>query len=129
VRAAVASLLVLIMTAPLITKTVLLVNYSVKKDYYTKVFCENKEFPQLKCEGKCRLAKQLKAIDVPSNSQKPEFPELLKTELQPFLPVALVSFLLSNASILRSVLLVSSDDLRCGYPIDMYSPPDNRLIA
>lgn len=35
--------------------------YHVNKDYIARVLCENRDKPQLNCDGKCYLAKQLKA--------------------------------------------------------------------
>ncbi len=35
--------------------------YQVNKDYIARVLCENRDKPQLHCDGKCYLAKQLKA--------------------------------------------------------------------
>ncbi|AUD01158.1 hypothetical protein [Spirosoma pollinicola] len=35
--------------------------YHVNKDYIARVLCENRDKPQLHCDGKCYLAKQLKA--------------------------------------------------------------------
>ena len=33
--------------------------YIVNYDYIVKELCENKDKPELKCNGKCHLAKQL----------------------------------------------------------------------
>ncbi|MVM30813.1 hypothetical protein GO755_12295 [Spirosoma sp. HMF4905] len=35
--------------------------YHVNKDYIARVLCENRDKPQLHCDGKCYLAKKLKA--------------------------------------------------------------------
>ncbi|WP_379716088.1 hypothetical protein [Flavobacterium sp. GCM10027622] len=35
------------------------VDYVVNYDYITKVLCENKAKPELKCNGKCHLMKEL----------------------------------------------------------------------
>lgn len=44
------------------------VDYVVNYDYISKVLCENKEKPELKCNGKCHLMKEIsKQID----SEKP----------------------------------------------------------
>ncbi len=41
----------------------LVVNYKVNKEKITALFCVNKAKPQLKCNGLCHLAKQLKNTD------------------------------------------------------------------
>ncbi len=38
----------------------MLVNYEVNLTYIIENFCENKNAPELKCEGKCHLKKELK---------------------------------------------------------------------
>lgn len=41
-------------------QTILLANYVLNKSYYATVLCENKAKPQMHCEGKCHLKKELK---------------------------------------------------------------------
>lgn len=41
----------------------LVVEYQVNKNYIATVLCINKDRPQLKCEGKCQLTKELKAAE------------------------------------------------------------------
>ena len=35
--------------------------YQLNKEYIARVLCENRDKPQLHCDGKCYLAKRLKA--------------------------------------------------------------------
>lgn len=51
-------------------KLVLLSNYLLNKEYITLNFCENKNKPKLRCNGKCHLAKQLKKQEKQDNSAK-----------------------------------------------------------
>lgn len=37
--------------------------YVINYDYIVKELCENKEKPELKCNGKCHLAKQLANVN------------------------------------------------------------------
>ena len=61
---------------PLFLKVGILINYLVQYKYYVEVLCENKNKPELKCNGKCHLAKELKTVDeVPL---KPELPQRFK---------------------------------------------------
>jgi hypothetical protein len=41
----------------------LVLNYQLNKDFIAKYLCENKNKPELKCEGKCYLCKRLKKED------------------------------------------------------------------
>lgn len=40
--------------------------YLTNKEYVAKNLCENKEKPQLKCNGKCHLAKRLQELEEPA---------------------------------------------------------------
>lgn len=39
---------------------VILVNYELNTVAITEIYCENKDEPQLECNGKCHLAKEIK---------------------------------------------------------------------
>jgi hypothetical protein len=47
----------------------LLVNYQIQKTYYIEVLCENQEEPEIQCEGKCHLSKQLAAESTNPNNE------------------------------------------------------------
>jgi hypothetical protein len=48
-------------------------NYNINKAEITKKYCENKDKPILKCEGKCHLKKQLeKSADTQNKTVKTE---------------------------------------------------------
>jgi len=46
------------------------VEYAINKSYIVQYLCENRDEPRLKCDGKCYLAKQLKATQ-PTQDQEP----------------------------------------------------------
>lgn len=50
--------------------------YVANKNYVTEVFCINKDKPQLKCNGKCHLAKSLAKAEKEKN-EKETTPPLL----------------------------------------------------
>src|SRR5690606_413609 len=58
--------------------------YQLNKDYIVAELCENKDKPELNCEGKCYLTKQLKQADSQEKKQEEQSP---RTRFQ----VALVS--------------------------------------
>ena len=39
----------------------IIAHYQLNKEYITRVLCENRDKPDLHCDGKCYLAKRLKA--------------------------------------------------------------------
>jgi hypothetical protein len=52
--------LILVFTLPFWVKGVVLLNFMANRTYIVEHFCENKDKPQLHCEGKCYLHKELK---------------------------------------------------------------------
>lgn len=55
--------------------------YVMNYDYIKNVLCENKDRPQLNCDGKCYLAKQLAAA-TEQNEENPFGEKQSKTEIQ-----------------------------------------------
>lgn len=55
--------------------------YVMNYDYIVNVLCENKDKPQLKCDGKCYLSKQL-AKEAEQNKSNPFGEDQAKTEIQ-----------------------------------------------
>lgn len=45
------------------TQAYYLIDYQLRKDFIAQAFCVNKQKPQLNCNGKCYLAKRLKATE------------------------------------------------------------------
>jgi len=76
-KAAAISLLILLI-APMLSKLFLVTNYIYQYDYYVNVLCENKEKPELKCNGTCHLAKELKVVE--EKESCPELPAQVKIE-------------------------------------------------
>lgn len=62
----------------MLSKLFLVTNYLYQYDYYVNVLCENKEKPELKCNGTCHLAKELKVVD--DKESAPELPAQIKVE-------------------------------------------------
>lgn len=43
----------------------------LNRDYIARVLCVNRDKPQMHCNGKCHLAKQLKAVENTERKQQP----------------------------------------------------------
>lgn len=59
-----------------------LLDYALRYDYYAQVLCENRDRPELKCNGTCKLAQLMKASEeayqaIPNSSKTMEAPVLL----------------------------------------------------
>lgn len=61
----------------------MVVFYSVDNQSFTEAFCENKDKPELKCNGKCQMSKL--AEQDSSNEQNPNFLENLQREITLFI--------------------------------------------
>lgn len=46
---------------PTVSSWGIIAHYNLNRDYIARVLCENRDRPQLHCDGKCFLAKRLKA--------------------------------------------------------------------
>ena len=72
--------------------------YIVNYDYIANVLCENKDIPEMKCNGKCYLSKMI-ARDREQNKENPFETSVLKVDQIPILVLELNSFhFLSNTS-------------------------------
>ncbi len=60
-------------------KVGILANYVVQYNYYVNVLCENKDVPEMKCNGKCHLAEELKEAESPK-AESPVLPSDVKVE-------------------------------------------------
>jgi hypothetical protein len=69
------SLSVILMMAAILgqtfSKSFLVLDYQLNKDYIARVLCINRNKPEMKCEGKCYLCKKLKA-DAGKDRENPE---------------------------------------------------------
>lgn len=63
--------LVLVLITQSISTSLTLLNFEIQREAITALFCINKEKPELHCDGKCYLEKQIKA-DEESHSDKPQ---------------------------------------------------------
>ncbi|MBC7892264.1 MAG: hypothetical protein H7Y12_08635 [Sphingobacteriaceae bacterium] len=98
---------VLFLTA-LLTLRVLIVpaifvDYQVRKAYIAKYLCENRNRPELRCDGQCYLAKRLHAAQGQEQSQKGH--ELMRFLFElPFESPA-TEFVFTSISLTQRVLL------------------------
>jgi hypothetical protein len=54
------------------------VDYQLRMDYYVEVLCENRDRPELHCDGKCALAQKLQAAMAESLPEAPQAPNSLQ---------------------------------------------------
>lgn len=91
-RKAAAIFLAVVLTLSFWVKGGVLLHFLANRAYIVEHFCENKDSPQLHCDGKCYLHKQLNNVEPPErNADTPSAMHWLhKWELADFdLPVRL----------------------------------------
>ncbi len=64
-----------------LSKMILFSNYIINKESITLKFCENKNKPKMKCNGKCHLKKQLQEQDKKENSSKTDIKEVNESQI------------------------------------------------
>lgn len=64
--------LLLVLNLPLFSRMGVVVYFQANKAYIAKVLCVNKNRPSLHCDGKCYLAKKLKATEEREQKQTAE---------------------------------------------------------
>ena len=103
------------------SSVVIVADYYVHKDFIAKNLCENKDKPQMHCEGKCCLKKKLAKE---SKDQAPS-PRNQKSEQTVNLFYSESKFELKNPGFLITTpLYFSYDDLHtCGFQHTVFHPP------
>jgi hypothetical protein len=115
-------LLALVVLFSPLQKVWLVVSFQLNQEYIAKTLCENKAKPQLQCEGKCHLKKQLQKAE--QEEQKLPTSQKEKAEITLF-------YAISHAFDFRffeAKALTSYPDLKdCSKPqvatLDIFQPP------
>jgi hypothetical protein len=65
----------------------LYIDYTINKEEITQKYCENKDKPEMECNGCCHLKKELNKVEKAEESENSSFPisKISKQEIQPFL--------------------------------------------
>lgn len=86
--------------------------YVANKEYVAKELCVNKAKPQLKCNGKCHLAKQLKKLEEPQPKKTPATPKELKLKEMTWVITSVEILATTETPILSESTLTHWNDLK-----------------
>jgi hypothetical protein len=115
--------LILLYTVALLRPVAPLVDYVINQELITEEFCENKKLPELECNGKCYLAKQLKKVN-PDQSN----PIQLNINWNDY-PIGFVSILKVNfektQKLKSNQYCIKKMGATNSYINQSYSPPEN----
>ena len=102
----------------------MLFNYTVQYTYYSETLCENKDKPELHCNGVCQLTKELKSVDDTQSNSDSSFPENLKIELLPALLLnELIDSPTNQLTNSRTILISFQNLYRYNPATDIFHPP------
>jgi hypothetical protein len=87
-RQAIAILLLCSLSVHCAGRLGIVASWWLNREYVARVLCINRDKPQLQCNGKCHLAKQLKAADAAEQPQHPLGSKQAFAEIQLFCPSA-----------------------------------------
>lgn len=102
--------------------TVLL--YEINKTSITKQYCENKNRPQMHCNGRCFLRKQLLKLNDTTKIEAPaSFPSLLHFETMPLAPFTHEAFYFFEQPIKRTCGSYIVCTILKGIKRNIFAPP------
>ena len=117
----IAIALVFLYAAAMLQTYVPLISYAVNKEYIANVLCENKSKPQMHCNGKCHLNKELtKAGNEESKSNSGT-----RNEVMDFLAIQINSGeeLNYTASTTSDLTYSYNDNYSFNFPGTIFHPP------
>ncbi len=101
------------------SKSILVLNYVIQKDYFAKELCEKKSIPGNCCKGKCELYKEIKEDNKREGGSSPLV--LPKNEISVFELSSFSCFFYCSAVIIFHPEVVS--ELPIGGHFDILRPP------
>lgn len=119
-----AILLIAVFGFSTVFKLGLVAKYCVNFEYYAKVLCINQDKPEMACNGKCHLKKELKQADNSGNENIPEM--AYKLQLSVFVVNDNCFSYLGPTIINRAMYNYCPNleqDLLCGYHSIVFRPP------
>ncbi len=104
------------------------VNFYLNQKTLAKTFCENKDKPEMKCNGKCYLAKKLKQIaqEEQEEHQNKLVPPLKLKDNEWFSAMAIISFKIAQFTPItkeQKPLILPNQRLSLGYLSTCFHPP------
>ena len=100
---------------------VILINFKINQAYIARVLCENKDKPEMKCNGKCQLNKKLKE----NEQQEQQLPPRVKLkEVVLYAEEASESSCQSHSESPSKQIFFADLYLLHGFLHDVFQPPE-----
>lgn len=116
-------MLILVFTAPMLVKTSIFISWKANQDYIIENCCINRDKPELECNGKCQLSKQLKAVDQEASSNKPAAVPKLKLETLEMVLTTQEAFNHQLSGLIASIPVFAQSEYTYNYLSDCFHPP------
>ncbi|MCB9204029.1 MAG: hypothetical protein H6603_03530 [Flavobacteriales bacterium] len=95
------------------------VNYWMNRDYISSVLCENKDQPELECNGKCHLKKEIQE----STDGQEEGKEVSERMMVEFLQVAEQIAFVPSVQVVTEDFCNYCEPLTAGFSSSIFHPP------
>ncbi|MDR3716828.1 MAG: hypothetical protein P4L51_28805 [Puia sp.] len=102
------------------SKNILVLDYQCNKKFIAANLCENKDKPDLKCEGKCYLCKKIKTEDK-KEQENPERRAESKFESVPFAQA--FCMIHPDGSLLSVRYPLLHESIHSSYTVSFFHPP------
>ena len=94
-------------------------NFEINQDFYAAV-CENKDKPEMECNGKCQLKKQLKQQEE-KQSEKEKI--IIEKENQNFIYSCVDIIPTPKISLINTIILIPDLQITKDHNSDIFHPP------
>ena len=98
-----------------------LIEYQTNKEYIASVLCENRNKPEMACNGKCYLNKKI-AASKNHDSHDHSLPEIDLSKY-PVAPIAIVLYKFENIKLFKKSIYFSVDSFPIKYTSSLFKPP------
>ena len=96
------------------------VGFELNKNYIASVLCENKDKPELNCNGKCFLSKKLKQVE---EKERKEEQQTQRKMFQESFIVSSVLLFNNNITLIRKVSFHENPEALPDGSSDIFHPP------
>jgi hypothetical protein len=112
----------LIILFPTLWRFGIVADYLVRYDHYSKELCENQDKPEMSCNGKCKLGKNMISAEKSELPVKPQLPNQKHLDL---LGVSheIHAFGLTDIQPINCLNYEYSCDLETGFSRQVFQPP------
>jgi hypothetical protein len=115
-----------IVLAPTLLRFGMVADYLVRYERYSMELCENLDKPELSCDGKCKLGKNMISVEKSELPLKPQLPNQKLVDILGF-SHELPDFELTTTQTINSLVDKYSCNLEAGFSGQVFQPPTKTI--